>query len=186
MTTPRILVLLAATAGLAACGGSATGNGGAADKPSAAQLSPTTHQKGTRTDRSNEVNAGQSVASVAGETVSGPAGSPCKLVTRTQAQTIIGGSVTKPLEAPQGPTCIYRYKGGKSLITLAVQSVDVKVLKRESHRPQPVKVSGRQGFCSNRGQPMLYVPVTPGRVLSISAPCQMAQQFAVRALRHFG
>ena len=49
---------------------------------------------------------------------------PCNLVSKAQAQAIVGLPLRDPLEAPRGPTCIYRSRDGKRLITLAVQSLD--------------------------------------------------------------
>jgi hypothetical protein len=108
---------------------------------------------------------------------------PCNLVTKAQAASIVGSALQDPLEAPQGPTCIYRSTDGKSFVTLAVQTVPFSRLKRQIHKPQPVDVSNRTAYCGKLGQPMLYVPISGGRVLSIAAPCAVAQKFAVTAVR---
>ena len=41
---------------------------------------------------------------------------PCNLVTEREAQAIVGKPMQVPVEAPQGPTCIYRPRTGKDLI----------------------------------------------------------------------
>src|SRR4051812_47711932 len=108
---------------------------------------------------------------------------PCNLVTKAQAGAIVGAPLQDPLEAPQGPTCIYRSQDGKSFVTLAVQSLQFSKLKRQMHKRQKVDVSNRTAFCGMLGQPMLYVSLSGSRVLSVAAPCKVARQFAATAVR---
>jgi hypothetical protein len=108
---------------------------------------------------------------------------PCNLVTKAQAQAIVGAPLRDPLEAPRGPTCIYRTQDGKSLITLAVQSLEFSALKRRIHNRQPVDVSNRAAFCGTLGDPVLYVALPRRRVLSVAARCEVGRQFAVTAVR---
>jgi hypothetical protein len=110
--------------------------------------------------------------------------SPCNLVTQSQAQAILGKAVQPPVEAPQGPTCIYRPRSGTSMVTLAVQSMDLAKVKRLLRHRRAITLSHRSGFCGTYGQSMLYLPLSSGRVLSVAAPCQVAQGFAARALPH--
>ncbi|HSS56488.1 MAG TPA: hypothetical protein VLK59_00665 [Solirubrobacteraceae bacterium] len=107
---------------------------------------------------------------------------PCNLVTKAQAGAIVGAPLQDPLEAPQGPTCIYRSKDGKRFVTLAVQSVPFSKLKHRMHKRQQVAVSNKTAFCGMLGQPILYVPLSGSRVLSVAAPCQVARKFAARAV----
>ena len=107
---------------------------------------------------------------------------PCNLVTKAQAGAIVGGPLQDPLEAPQGPTCIYRSQDGKRFVTLAVQSVAFSKLKHQMHKRQQVTVSNKTAFCGMLGQPILYVPLSGSRVLSVAAPCQVARKFAARAV----
>jgi hypothetical protein len=107
---------------------------------------------------------------------------PCNLVTKAQAGAIVGAPLQDPLEAPQGPTCIYRSQDGKRFVTLAVQSVPFSKLKHQMHKRQQVTVSNKTAFCGMLGQPILYVPLTGSRVLSVAAPCQVARKFAARAV----
>jgi hypothetical protein len=106
---------------------------------------------------------------------------PC-LVTRAQAGAILGAPVMAPREAPQGPTCIYRTRKGNDFITLAVQPASFSGLKRQISRPHSIQVAGRSAFCGAHGQPMLYVRLARGRVLSVGAPCPVAKRFATRAV----
>ena len=76
---------------------------------------------------------------------------PCNLVTRSQAQDDPRDRVQAPVEAPQGPTCIYRTEDGKAFITLAVQSLDIDRLKKRVHRAQTVDVSDRTAYCGIHG-----------------------------------
>jgi hypothetical protein len=109
---------------------------------------------------------------------------PCSLVTRTQARAIIGAAILEPLEAPQGPTCIYQTPTGKPYITLTVQRASYARLQEQVRRRHSIAVADRRGVCGSYGRPMLYVPVGGGRVLSVAAPCAIASRFAARAIPH--
>jgi hypothetical protein len=108
---------------------------------------------------------------------------PCNLVTRAQASAILGAPIQQPLEAPQGPTCIYRSKNGASFITVAVQSIDLAKIRPHLRQRRRVEISHRVAYCGRFGQPMLYVALADGRVLSIAGPCDVAKRFATKALR---
>ena len=88
------------------------------------------------------------------------------------------------LEAPQGPTCIYRSKAAKRFVTVAVQSADfAKQIEPRLHQASSFSVGSRTAYCGQHGQQMLYVPLSGDRVLAIAAPCPMAKRFAAQALR---
>lgn len=108
--------------------------------------------------------------------------SPCNLVTQRQARSIFGALVQQPVEAPQGPSCIYRTQDGKGFVTLTVQSVPAKPLVHHLRRRHTVGVAGRTGYCGTLGQPMVYVPLHDGRLLTVSAPCATGRAFATHAL----
>jgi hypothetical protein len=108
---------------------------------------------------------------------------PCNLVTPKQARAIVGAPMQAPIEAPQGPTCIYRSRDGRSFVTVAVQRLRFDAVKPRLRLPHRVAVAGRTAYCGTYGQPMLYVPLARGRVLSVAAPCAVARRFAVRAVR---
>jgi hypothetical protein len=108
---------------------------------------------------------------------------PCNLVTAAQATAIVGAPILEPIEAPQGPTCIYRTRNGKSFVSIAVQANDFTKLKPHLKLRQRIDVSNRTAYCGTYGQPMLYVPLSGGRVLSVAAHCSIAKKFAIRAMR---
>ena len=108
---------------------------------------------------------------------------PCNLVTKAQAREIVGAELRDPVEAPQGPTCIYRTKTGKGFVTLAVQTVKFKKIRPHLHQARRFKVSDRTAYCGQFGQAVLYVPLSRGRVLSVTAPCPVGRQFAATAVR---
>ncbi len=184
--------LASAAVALTACGGS--------DKPPAPAGSPgnplvaqQTGLGGTSSGtRSNEAAARSTKAKPGYESLVKKQSShprsiftPCNLVTAAQARAIVGAPVLEPLEAAQGPTCVYRTKNGKSFVTVSVQALDFNKLKRQMHVRQRVAVADHTAYCGTYGQPMLYVPLSRGRVLSVGAHCAIAKQFAIRALRQF-
>lgn len=178
-----LIALVTAAVVLSACG---------ADKPAAAGTpqnplvgKPTQQTAGGRTNEAQAQSSGQpGYQRLVERQSSKPASrfTPCNLVSRGQARAILGGPVLAPVEAPQGPTCIYRSAHGRSLITLAVQPLDFHRLKQQLHRPQVLAVSKRAAYCGTYGQPMLYVSLSRRRVLSVAAPCAVAKQFAARAV----
>jgi hypothetical protein len=109
---------------------------------------------------------------------------PCSLVTKTQARAIIGTPIVEPLEAPQGPTCIYQTKTGKPYIALSVQAASYARLQQQVRQRRSVAVANRRGVCGTFGRSMLYLPIGGGRVLSIAGPCDMASRFAAEAMPH--
>jgi hypothetical protein len=108
---------------------------------------------------------------------------PCDLVTAAQAGAILGAPVRAPVEALQGPTCIYQTRDGDGFVALAVQATPFDRLKRSMRGLRRVQVSDHAAYCGTYGQSMLYVPLSKGRVLSVAAPCTLAQGFAARAMR---
>jgi hypothetical protein len=110
--------------------------------------------------------------------------SPCNLVTRPEARAIVGEPLHEPVEAAQGPTCIYRPRAGNQLITLAIQDMSFKAVRRRIADLRQVPVSDRTAYCGTYGQPVLYVPLGADRLLSVNAECDVARGFAAKALRH--
>ncbi|MFI5003700.1 MAG: hypothetical protein ACHQE6_01680 [Solirubrobacterales bacterium] len=110
----------------------------------------------------------------------------CSLVSRAQAQAILGKPVGRPAEAPQGPTCLYRPQGAKRLVTVAVISTNFSSIEPQAHLKDrmSVTVSGRVAYCGVAGAPTMIVPLTTGRFLTVAAPCPIAASFAAAALSH--
>jgi hypothetical protein len=111
---------------------------------------------------------------------------PCSLVTRAQAQAILGKPVGRPVDAPEGPTCVYPAQGFKGPITLAVVATDFSTVKPQAHLRDrmSVTVSGHAAYCGVAGSPTIVVPLTPGKFLTVTAPCPIAASFAATALGH--
>jgi ABC-type phosphate transport system substrate-binding protein len=138
----------------------------------------------TADGRSNEAAPAGETAAGAGSSAAAEHGrtTPCRLVSRDQATTILGAPVRAPLRAPQGPTCIYRTKTGKGFVTVAVQPLDFSALMRQVKRPERASIGRHQTFCGKYGQQMLYAQIARGWVLSIAGPCDVAREFAAKAL----
>jgi hypothetical protein len=117
-----------------------------------------------------------------------PAGEndPCKLVSRTEAQAIVGRPVAAPQEAPLGPTCIYQPVGAKTFVTLAVEGVKLAQIKLRIHHLTQFELGGRTGYCGVYGESTTFVPLANGGVLDITAPCNIGKLFARKALLRLG
>jgi hypothetical protein len=149
----------------------------------AAQQATQVRNEAARAKRAKAKNA----ARVASRKQKGSAPSakrPCSLVTKAQAQSIIGVPILEPLEAPQGPTCIYQSKTRKQYVTLTVQNTDFAHLKAQVRKRREVAVSTRTAVCGTYGRPMLYLPLNGGRVLSVAGRCGIASRFAATAVPH--
>jgi hypothetical protein len=172
-------LLVACLAALSACGRDPSAAPlGSAENPAVPRVSSernATREAGSRSPGYRDLVAAQSSKPRTRVT-------PCALVTRAQAQSIVGVKLLEPLEAPQGPTCIYRTTSGKNVLTVAVQSADIKHLKRQMRDRHRVSISDKFGYCGTFGRPTLYMKLSRDRVLSVSAPCAMARQFAAKAL----
>jgi hypothetical protein len=107
---------------------------------------------------------------------------PCSLVTLPQAQAFTGTAISSRFEAPQGPTCIYQPAKAKDEITLAVESISSGQVTNHLSQRQKLTVAGRTAYCGKLGRQLLVVPLSGGQLLSVSAPCAVARQFAEAAL----
>jgi hypothetical protein len=107
---------------------------------------------------------------------------PCTLVSVSEAEAITGGPIAGRIEAPLGPTCIYRRAGSKTNITLAVEATSFASVTHGMTKPTKVLVKGRSAYCGKLGAQMLFVPLPDGTVLNVTAPCAVAQRFAATAL----
>jgi hypothetical protein len=107
---------------------------------------------------------------------------PCNLVTKAQAGKILRTVVDQPVEAPLGPSCIYRSHDGRSFVTLAVKSQSFSRAARQVHGAAHLRIAHRRAVCGKAGGPVLYVSLTGGRMLSVAGPCVAAQKFAEKAV----
>jgi hypothetical protein len=94
----------------------------------------------------------------------------------------MGVALREPSRATQGPTCIYRSVTGTRFVTLAVQRASLRSLRAQIRHPRRVGIARLTGYCGTLGRPILYVGVTKGRVVSVSAPCALAAHFAAIAV----
>jgi hypothetical protein len=174
------LVAIAATA--AGCGGgddkSPRGPVGSVDNPVVARTEPDAESA------PKEGNA-PGYAALLDQQSSKPRSrfSPCNLVTPEQARSFLREAVRVPVEAPQGPTCLYRTKGGDRMVTLAVQAVPFDRMVRQVRDRQRLRISRRAAVCGTFGQSVVFVELPRRRVLSVAAPCAIGLRFAAAALR---
>ncbi len=134
---------------------------------------------GTGGGEINDDNPGR--ADTGGHTATGQS-DPCTLVSRAEAQAIVGKPIGAPVDAPLGPTCIYRPAGAKSFITVAIESIDFATIKPLIHNRTQSTINGSTAYCGTYGQPTTFVPLSDGRVLDITAPCAVGARFAAEAL----
>ncbi len=111
---------------------------------------------------------------------------PCTLVTQAQAQAILGVAVAAPVQAPLGPTCIYRPAGAHTFVTMTVESVDFAKIKAHIRGRTQFAVVGHTAYCGTYGQPTVFVALSVGRVLAVTAPCVTGARFAAAALPRLG
>lgn len=187
-----VIGVAAATLLLAACGGSSSTR--SASTPTAYAAAKTAHDPvtngvvthrpfpGTGGGETNDDNPGN--ADAPGKTSvrrsAGPV-DPCSLVSRAEAQAIVGRPIGTPVDAPLGPTCIYQPAGAKSFITLKVESIDLAAIKPQI-RNRTQLIRGHTAYCGSYGQPTTFVPLAAGRVLAVTAPCAIGVRFAAAAL----
>ena len=107
---------------------------------------------------------------------------PCTLVTKAEAQIIIGRPIEAPQEAAQGPTCIYRTPDSATFITVAVVTQNFGQIKTLIKNLNQVSGLGHEAYCGDYGRPTLYVLLSTNTLLTITAPCPAAERFAVKAL----
>jgi hypothetical protein len=201
-TARRAAVLLAGAAALllGACGGSSTG-GSASTAGSLSTGGANTHVQVARNVRPvpRSLGAGKVIASSSSPLKArNPSGSvddevnasgaktlnPCTLVTQAEAQAILGKQVADPVDASQGPTCIYSTQGAKAPVTLAVQDLHFSTVKPQAQLQDRIAltVAGHRAYCGVAGTATLIVPLSAGRFLSVTAPCPIAASFATKAL----
>ena len=139
---------------------------------------PAAHTGGGTANDDNPSNADSGEMQLAGHS------DPCTLVSRAQADAILGGRLSSVEEAPLGPTCIYQAQGSAIPVTLAVESLDFATIKAHIHHRRGVTIAGSVAYCGELGQPALFAPLTGGRMLRVTGRCAVAAKFAALALPH--
>jgi hypothetical protein len=177
-TTTLAALLLVAALALAACGGEsrpAKAPAGSTSNPLVSGADP----DGPQPDAPGQTKPGyKALLNKQSRNPAAVADSPCALVTKQQAQRAINVRLIDPMEAPQGPTCIFRDRTGSTFVTLAVQRMSFAQLRAQIHRVRQVSVADRPAYCAVQGAPVLLVPLAHGRTLSVSAQCKVAMGLA--------
>lgn len=174
------IIAVAAAAGLVGCGGDADSGAGA---PKGSPQNPLVGElTGDAREEASTQQPGYKSLVDRQSRKPDSRFTPCNLVSERQAAEIVGAPIEQPLEAPQGPTCIYRSRDGKSFVTVGVQRVSIDSLTGRLQQREKVDVGSRAAYCGNYGQPMLYLPLSGGEVLSIAGECGVARRFAAKAL----
>jgi hypothetical protein len=109
-----------------------------------------------------------------------PANSPCRLVTKAEAEAIVGKPL-KVTQAPQGPTCIYR-RSSKAQVALSVQKIDFADIRKAGRIVSQQRAGKRTIYCVKYGATGTYVPLSGHRVLNITGACATGARFARKAL----
>lgn len=139
--------------------------------------------RGTGGDEINDDNPGRADSGANTTTARAIAAqNPCTLVSRAEAEAIVGGPIAAPQEAPLGPTCIYQPQGAEATVTLAVEAMDFAKLGSHVHNTTRARVAGHAAYCATYGETTTFVPLGGYRVLDIAAPCGVGLRFAARAL----
>jgi hypothetical protein len=107
---------------------------------------------------------------------------PCRLVSVADAQSISHGSFLSQVEAPLGPTCIYKLRGSAGEITIAVETPGPGRPARRATDPRQLSDGALTAHCPTLGSKSLTVALPSGKVLRVTAPCPFAQPFALKAL----
>ncbi|HXY38236.1 MAG TPA: hypothetical protein VEQ10_01115 [Vicinamibacteria bacterium] len=107
---------------------------------------------------------------------------PCTLVSVAEAEAIVGGPIAGRIDAPLGPTCVYKLSGSKNEITLTVESLGFPQATGHMARREAVTIGRHPGYCGRLGTDMLFLRLGPGQLLNVTAPCPIAQRFATLAL----
>jgi hypothetical protein len=154
-----------------------------------ARASGATHaQSSVRTAVQTVRAAGQAPATTAGEPTGGgaPQLNPCTLVTASEAGGMTGGPIAGLVEAPQGPTCIYKSGNSKPQITLTVEPMSFSAVTHQLTNTAPFTMGTHSAVCGQLGTQMLFLSLAGGQVLNVTAPCSIAKQFASKALTRLG
>lgn len=117
-----------------------------------------------------------------GVPTTGKALNPCHLVSRSEAQSITGLPLAASVQAPLGPTCIYQFSGSTANITITIETLSLAQVTHHLQQKKEVSVGDRKGYCGRLGEGMLFVPLPAGHVLNVTAPCSVAQRFAIMVL----
>jgi hypothetical protein len=77
---------------------------------------------------------------------------------------------------------MYRAANSSSVVTLSVQRVSLSQVEPLVQNATSVPGLGHQAVCGTRGGSELYLALGSSSVLNVSAPCDVATQFAAKAV----
>jgi hypothetical protein len=103
-------------------------------------------------------------------------------VSKVEAESILGRPLDQPVEALQGPTCIFKSTNGTIAATIAVETVPLARFRSGMKGVHVESVAKHQTFCGTFGSPTLVSQLDRGALLVVSAPCPVAQRLAAHAL----
>ena len=108
---------------------------------------------------------------------------PCTLVSASEAGALLHAEVQRETEAPLGPTCVLQFRGERQSITFTLEEVNIATqIRKMRQKPSQLTIDGRAAYCGRLGAPLLYVKLSGGRALKVTAPCAAARALAARAL----
>lgn len=161
-----------------------------APSDSAKTIAPATHSSrhgASRIGRAGQVQKARPTPASSNDdvnTTTSTQTNPCSLVSLREAESVAGAAVTGQVEAPLGPTCIYRSSHAKRDITLAVEPLNFSQVTQHLPKRTSVTVAGREAYCGRLGTEVLYFPLAGRTLLTVTAPCRIAQRFAAIAAGH--
>jgi hypothetical protein len=170
---------------IAGCGGGSATTSGTND-PTVTSSGPIvkSNDEVTKSGESTEIEAGKFPNGQDNDEIS-PTGAepvkPCVLVSRTEANHILGGEV-RISEHPQGPTCVFSGSGRE--VTMVVMEASVKPLVQNARRSKALTVAGRPAWCLQYEDESVVADVGGGRVLQVTGACPAASRFAADAIPH--
>jgi hypothetical protein len=107
---------------------------------------------------------------------------PCALVSTATARAVIRARILSRIEAPLGPTCIFKLAHSRQITIAVEQQVSLSSVTKTLGKRKTVTVAGRPGYCRTRGLQTLFVSLHSGGVLNVTAPCPVAKRLAAKAL----
>jgi hypothetical protein len=111
-----------------------------------------------------------------------PVAHPCSLVTAAEAQAAAHAQLLSKTEAPLGPTCIFRFRGGPGIVTLTVEAAPLAKLSAHLRSPMPIHIGSYSGLCGTLGRPMLFLALSRSRTLNVTTACPLAGALAAKAI----
>lgn len=108
------------------------------------------------------------------------AAQPCRLVSRPEAEAILGTRIAAPRQASLGPSCVYI--DGAETISISVESFSYGSISSRLQAVKEFAVAGRSVYCATLGRPLLLAPINPNSTLEVTAACPVALAFAAAAI----